>query len=75
MSHQHLAGSAMHEGTEMASEEGYHHVQVKQVWVSICKVCFRTAAQAEQERELAEAEKRHECSGSISERPLPTRVA
>jgi hypothetical protein len=41
----------------IANAAGYQHVHLKEGWISICKVCFRTAAQADAEEEFAECEK------------------
>lgn len=60
----------MHEGKKMAIAVPYHHLQLKKLWVSICKECFLTAAQAEAETELFEREQAHRCSESLMDRTL-----
>ena len=40
-----------------------HILLPEKIWKSVCMACFRTAAEAEQEDELAPRERTHVCKG------------
>ena len=51
----------------MTRSSGYLHLHLNEMWISICKDCFRTAAQARSEDSLGE-EETHDCPGPLTKK-------